>query len=94
MKYYVVKLLTNTKGEDAPSIDVYVNDETKTAHDKAIVAYHQTLAAYNNAEDVLYAVVMIVNEYGNTEILETVDHRTQPAPAPEVVEGEARNFVP
>lgn len=80
MKYYVVKLLTNTQGQDSPSIDVYVNDEAKTAHDKAIVAYHQTLASYHNAEDVLYAVVMIVNEYGNTEILEIVDHRTQPEP--------------
>ena len=74
MKYYVVKLLTNTQGQDAPSVDVYASK------DDALVAYHQTLAAYHNAEDVLYAVVMIVNEYGNTEILETVDHRTHPEP--------------
>ena len=75
MKYYVIKLLTNTAGQDAPSIDVY---ETK---EQALVAYHNTLAAYHNAEDVFYAVVMIVNEYGNTEIKEIVDHT--PAPEPE-----------
>ena len=75
MKYYVIKLLTNTAGQDASSIDVY---ETK---EQALVAYHNILAAYHNAEDVFYAVVMIVNEYGNTEIKEIVDHT--PAPEPE-----------
>lgn len=68
MKYYVVKLLTNTAGQDAPSVDVYATIE------QAKVAYHNTLASYINAEDVRYAVVMIVNEYGNTEIKEIVDH--------------------
>lgn len=72
MKYYVVKLLTNTAGQDAPSVDVYATIE------QAKVAYHNTLAAYINAEDVLYAVVMIVNEYGNVEIKEIVDHKVEP----------------
>ena len=76
MKYYVVKLLTNTAGQDAPSVDVFAT------HDAALVSYHQTLAAYHNAEDVLYAVVMIVNKYGNTEIKEIVDH----TPAPETTD--------
>ena len=74
MKYYVVKLLTNTAGQDAPSVDVYAT------RDAALVSYHQTLAAYHNAEDVLYAVVMIVNEYGNVEIKEIVDHKVEPEP--------------
>lgn len=81
MKYYVVKLLTNTAGQDASSVSVFSDDSTKTAHDKALVSYHQTLASFHNAADVLYAVVMILNEYGNVEIKEIVDHK--PAPEPE-----------
>lgn len=72
MKYYVVKLLTNTAGQDGSSISVF------DAHDAALVHYHQTLASYHNAQDVLYAVVMIVNEYGNTEIKEIVNHKVEP----------------
>lgn len=68
MKYYVVKLLTNTQGQDGSTITVFDD------RDKALVHYHQTLANYHNAEDVRYAVVMIVNEYGNTEIKEIVNH--------------------
>ena len=78
MKYYVVKLLTNTAGQDSSTISVF------DSHDKALVHYHQTLASYHNAQDVLYAVVMIVNEIGNTEIKEIVNHK----PAPEPNEGE------
>ena len=84
MKYYVVKLLTNTQGQDASSVTVFTDDENKTARDKALVHYHQTLANYHNADDVLYAVVQMVNEIGNVEIMEKVDHK--PAPAPEPVE--------
>lgn len=80
MKYYVVKLLTNIQGEDGSSISVYIDDETKTAQDKAIVDYHQTLAAFHNAEDVLYAIVQVVNEFGNVEIMEIVNHKPQPEP--------------
>lgn len=76
-KYYLIKELTNTQGQDGPSIEVY-----PTA-DNAIVAYHQTLAAYYNADDVLYAVVTIHDMYGRVyqDMSETVDHR--PAPEPE-----------
>ena len=77
MKYYLIKLLTNTQGQDGPSISVY---DTK---EKAIVAYHQTLAAFHNASDVLYAVVEIQNSVGNTEIMEIVNHRPAPEPEPE-----------
>ena len=75
MKYYLVKLVTNTAGQDAPTIAVYPDKNA------ALVAYHNSLAAYHNAEDVYYAVVEIINEYGNCENKEIVDHR--PAPEPE-----------
>lgn len=74
MKYYLVKLLTNTEGQDASSVSVF---DTK---DAALVAYHQILAAYHNAADVLYVIVQIVNELGNIEIMEIVDHRPEPEP--------------
>lgn len=77
MKYYLIKLLTNTQGQDASSIAVYASK------DKALIAYHQTLATYHNADDVLYAVVEIQNEYGNVEIKEIVDHVPTPEPEPE-----------
>ena len=76
-KYYVVKLLTNTAGQDAPSVAVYPD---KTS---ALVAYHNILAAYHNAEDVLYAAVELQNEIGNTELKEIVDHIPEPEPEPE-----------
>ena len=77
MKHYLVKLLTNTAGQDASSIEVYPNQNA------ALVAYHQTLANFHNAEDVLYAVVEILNEVGNTVIKEIVDHKPTPEPEPE-----------
>jgi len=85
MKYYLVKLLTNTAGQDAPSIDVY---DTK---EKALVAYHNTLAAYHDAEDVKYAVVQIENEHGHCENLEVVDHRPEDVPEEPVVEPESED---
>ena len=79
MKYYVVKLLTNTAGEDASSVTAYSSEKD------ARVEYHNTLAAFHNAEDVLYAIVQIVNEYGNCEIMEIVDHKPTPEPEPEPI---------
>lgn len=79
MKYYVVKLLTNTEGQDASSVTFYASK------DEAIVAYHNTLSAFHNAADVLYAIVQIVNEYGNCEIMEIVDHKPTPEPEPEPI---------
>ena len=84
MKYYIVKLLTNTAGQDASSVTPFLDDENKSAREKAIVSYHQTLANFHNASDVLYAIVQLVNELGNCEIMEKVDHK--PAPEPEPVE--------
>ena len=74
MKYYLVKLLTNTAGQDGSSIAVYADK------DSALVAYHNVLANYHDAADVLYAVVQIMNEYGNIEQMEVVDHRPEPEP--------------
>lgn len=76
--YYLIKLLTNTQGQDGSSIAVY------STKDKALVAYHQTLASFHNASDVLFAVVEIQNNIGNVEIKEIVDHR--PAPEPQTTE--------
>lgn len=83
MKYYLVKLLTNAAGQDASSVSVFENEDGKVAKDNALVAYHQILAAYHNAEDVLYAIVQIQNESGNVEIMEIVNHKPEPEPEPE-----------
>lgn len=75
MKYYLVKLLTNTKGQDGSSIAVF-NDKNG-----ALVSYHQTLATYHNTDDVLTATVEILSENGDCITKEIVDHREQPTPA-------------
>lgn len=76
-KYYLVKMLVNQEGQDAPSISVYADKSN------ALVAYHNALAAYHNAPDVMYAIVQIVNGFGNCEIMEIVDHIPAPEPEPE-----------
>lgn len=72
-KYYLIKQLTNTQEQDASSISVFIT------LNNAIVNYHNTLSAYHNANDVLYAVVMIHDFYGRIVggYSETVDHRTE-----------------
>lgn len=80
MKYYVVKLLTNTQGQDGSSVTVFTTEKA------ARVDYHRTLASYYNADDVLYAIVKIENEFGNCDIMEIVDNK--PTPEPEPVEPE------
>lgn len=76
MKFYLVKLLTNTQGQDGSSIAVY------ESRNGALVAYHQTLANFHNADDVLYAAVEILNENGVVIQSEIVDHRPAPEPEP------------
>ena len=78
-KYYLIKELTNTQGQDASKVEGVYNNLNS-----AIVAYHQLLAPLHNADDVLYAVVMIHDMYGRVVggYSETVDHR--PTPEPEV----------
>lgn len=80
MKYYLVKLLTNTQGQDGSSIAVYTDSEDKSAKDKVLVAYHQTLATYINAADVLHAVVKILDYNGNVVMSDNVDHTPEPEP--------------
>lgn len=82
MKFYLVKLLTNTQGQDGTTIAKY------DALTNAQVEYHNTLASFHNAEDVLYAVVEILDEYGNivggvNGYKEIVDHRPAPEPTEE-----------
>lgn len=77
MKYYLVKLLTNTQGQDGSGIAVY------ESRNGAFIAYHQTLANFHNADDVLYAAVEILNENGVVIQSEIVDHRPAPEPQPE-----------
>lgn len=82
-KFYVVKFLTNTQEQDASTITVFQDEDAKVAEKNALVNYHQTLANYHNAEDVLYAVVEVQNSIGNTVIKEIVDHIPEPEPEPE-----------
>ena len=74
MKFYLIKLLTNDKGQDGSSISVF------DTYEKAIVAYHRTLETYHSAQDVLHAVVQIANYAGNVRIVEIVDHTPKPEP--------------
>ena len=76
-KWYLVKLLTNTSEQDASSISVFSTLEN------ALVSYHNILSAFHNADDVLYAVVEILNENGYVHLSEIVDHRPEPTPEPE-----------
>ena len=73
-KYYLIKELTNTQGQDGSTIATY---ETL---DNAVVAYHNTLASFHNADDVLYAIVQIHDMYGRVVggYIETVDHTPEP----------------
>ena len=76
-KYYLVTMLVNTAEQDAPSINVYPTKE------KALIAYHNSLAAFYNADDVLYAIVKIEDGFDHTLTSETVDNRYRIAPSEE-----------
>lgn len=73
-KYYLIKELTNTQGQDGSSIAIY------PTLNNAVVAYHQILATYHNADDVLFAIVQVHDMYGRVVggYVETVDHRPEP----------------
>lgn len=79
MKFYLVKILTNTQEQDGTTIAKFDSQE------QAIVSYHNTLASFHNASDVLYAVVEILDEYGRIMggYSEIVDHRPEPEPETE-----------
>lgn len=83
MRKYLVKLLTNTQEQDGSSVTAYVladGESNRDFDERVKVAYHNILSALHNADDVLYAVVQIVNEYGNVEMMEIVNHIPEPEP--------------
>lgn len=73
MKYNVLSFITNTQNEYSASVDATYDNNI----DSAKVKYHQRLAALHNTDDVLFASVKLVNEYGNevAGYFEMVDHR-------------------
>lgn len=84
MKYNVESYITNTSGQYVAKVEATYNDNLEGA----AVKYHQLLAAYHNAPDVLLAVAKIVDEFGNPmgNFREEVDHRPKPEPTPDAPE--------
>lgn len=90
MKYNIEKFITNTQGQYSASVSATFDD-----FDKAKVNYHQSLATLHNADDVLVAVVKIVDEFGNNMdgFREVVDHTPEPEPEPTPEEEETEEPV-
>lgn len=90
MKYNIEKFITNTQGQYSASVSATFDD-----FDKAKVNYHQSLATLHNADDVLTAVVKIVDEFGNPMdgFREVVDHTPEPEPKPTPEEEETEESV-
>ena len=77
--FYLISLVTNTQEQHAQAVNPF------ESADLAKTNYHTKLAAFHNASDVLYAVVLILDEYG-TELKgfrEIVDKRPTPEPTEE-----------
>ena len=83
--YNVIDFITNTSGQYVANVVATVDDLSS-----AKVSYHNLCAALENADDVRYATVEIVNEYGNkvADFYEIIDHRvaTEPEPQEEITE--------
>ena len=82
-KYYLLKLVTNTQGQDAdPVCTIYKDADAKKALEKTVTAWHQQCAPLHNADDVLYAVVEVIDEYGRpvNDYVDRIDHRPTPEP--------------
>ena len=77
--FYLVKLITNTQEQHAQTINPF------STSDLAKVNYHQSLAALINDAGTLYAVVLILDEYGKelAGYREIVDKRPAPEPTEE-----------
>ena len=75
----LIKKVTNTQGQYSCTVENF------ESVDSAKVRYHQMLAAYYNASDVSYAVVLILDEYGKElqGFREIVDKRPAPEPTEE-----------
>lgn len=83
MKYNVEQFISNTSNQYTASIAA-----TYDNFNSAKVRYHQLLGAFYNADDVLIAVVKIVDEFGNPMdgFREVVDHTPEPEPVEAPVE--------
>ena len=77
--YDLIKKVTNTQGQYSCTVETFESEQS------AKVRYHQMLAAYYNASDVSYAVVLVLDEYGKelTGFREIVDKRPTPEPTEE-----------
>ena len=75
----LIKKVTNTQGQYSCTVETFESEQS------AKVRYHQMLAAYYNADDVLNAVVLILDEYGKElhGFREIVDKRPAPEPTEE-----------
>lgn len=78
--YNVINFITNTSGQYVANI-VGTYDNLSNAK----VGYHNLCATLENADDVRYATVEIVNEYGNkvADFYEIIDHRVAAEPEPQ-----------
>lgn len=76
--FYLVSLVTNTKGQRSQTVNPF------ESADLAKTNYHTKLAAFHNTSDVLYAVVLLLDEYGKElkGFREIVDKRPAPEPEP------------
>ncbi len=77
--YRLVKMVTNTQGQNSETINPFESENL------AKVNYHTSLAAYYNDAGTVYAVVLILDEYGKelTGFREIVDKRPAPEPTEE-----------
>lgn len=83
MKYNVLQFITNTAGNYTAKVSATFDDLSK-----AKVNYHSTCAAFNNADDVLIAVIKLVDEYGNPMdgYREVIDHTPEPEPEEDIID--------
>lgn len=78
MKHNILTFITNTQNQYVADVNSTFVDNLKAAK----VKYHQLLASLENANDVLVAVVMLVDDYGNQldGYREVIDNRPEPEP--------------
>ena len=78
--YNVIDFITNTSDQYVANVVATYNNLSD-----AKIRYHQLCAALENADDVRYAAIEIVNEYGNrvADSYEIIDHRVAAEPEPQ-----------
>lgn len=82
-KFYVIRYLTNDKGQDGSGVSVFTGETEEEAERKAIVNFHNTCATYHNSTDVLFALVKVEDYQGGLRKGEIIDHRPKPESEPE-----------